>query len=102
MVRVSSLPPAINPAQYAITIAYAKEEPQAAEPAACATPCAEHVRQFGGESPPPNLLVQGSADSRISESLRLSPCHGPRFWALIAVAALSQKVDVYHVRNRRL
>jgi hypothetical protein len=45
---------------------------------------------------------QGSADSRISESLRLSPCHNPQFWALVAVAAYSQKVDVYHVKNRRL
>ena len=48
------------------------------------------------------IAEQGSADSRISESLRLSPCHDPRFWALIAVAACSQKVDVYHVKNRRL
>jgi hypothetical protein len=47
-------------------------------------------------------LEQGSADSRISESLRLSPWHGPRFWASIAAAACSQKVDVYHVKNRRL
>jgi hypothetical protein len=48
------------------------------------------------------MLQQGSADSRVSESLRLSPCHDPRFWALIAVAACPQKVDVYHVKNRRL
>jgi hypothetical protein len=40
--------------------------------------------------------------SRISESLRLSPCHNLQFWALIAVAAFSQKVDFYHVKNRRL
>jgi len=37
------------------------------------------------------LDEQGSADSRISESLRLSSCHDPRFWVLIAVAAGSQK-----------
>jgi hypothetical protein len=43
----------------------------------------------------------GSADSRISERLRLFPCHDPRFWALIAVAVCSQKVDVYHVKSRR-
>jgi len=48
------------------------------------------------------LSEQGSADSRISESLRPSPCHDPRFWALIAVAACSQKGDVYHVKSRRL
>jgi len=45
---------------------------------------------------------QGSADSRISESLRHFPSHDPRFWALIAVAARSQKVEMYHVKNRRL
>jgi hypothetical protein len=26
-----------------------------------------------------------------------SPCHGGRFWALIAVAARSLRVDVYHL-----
>ena len=45
---------------------------------------------------------RGSADSRISESLRFSPCHEPRLWASIAVAACSQKVDVHHVKSRRL
>ena len=45
---------------------------------------------------------QGSADSRISGSLRLSPCRSRQFWATIAVAACLQKVDVYHVKNRRL
>jgi len=44
---------------------------------------------------------QGGA-SRISQNLRLSPCHDPRFSALIAAAACSQIVDVSHVKNRRL
>jgi hypothetical protein len=48
------------------------------------------------------MAKQGSAQTLASQSLRLSPCHDPRFWALIAVAACSQKVDVYHVKNRRL
>jgi tetratricopeptide (TPR) repeat protein len=44
---------------------------------------------------------QGGA-SRISENLRLSPCHDERFSALVAAAACSQIVDVYHVKSRRL
>jgi len=47
-----------------------------------------------------SLFQQGSADSRISESLRLSPCHDLPFWAVIAVGAGSEKVDVNHVKNR--
>src|SRR2546425_12137547 len=58
-----------------------------------------HLFQFNGTS---SEDEQGSADSRISESLRLSPCHDPRFWALIAAAACPQKLDVYRVKNRRL
>src|SRR5215831_11027334 len=39
--------------------------------------------------------------SYLSESAEF-PCHDPRFWALIAVATCSQKVDVYHAKNRRV
>jgi hypothetical protein len=53
------------------------------------------VASFSNPNPNPAMNIsgwskQGSADSRISESLRLS------------LAACSQKVDVYRVKNRRL
>jgi len=38
----------------------------------------------------------------LAQRLSFSPCHDPRFWALIAVAACSQKVDVCHINDRRL
>jgi len=35
---------------------------------------------------------RGNADSRIPESLRLSPCHDPRFWVLIGDLGIGTRV----------
>ena len=48
-------------------------------------------------------VEQGSADSRLGQRVGgFSASHDPRFGALIAAAACSQVVDVYHVKNRIL
>jgi len=57
---------------------------------------------FTANLPEKAITISRVADSRIPESLRLSPCHDVWFRALIVAAACAQNVYVYHVKNRRL